>query len=209
MQLDVLQRRAVKIPNATNSVNTLSNEFRLIPDMSFTCNGVLTSLLLGVDVRTVTSRRSRYPEVQIWRKTRNVYLRQGKEEIQMAAGDFSPDGVLVYNLTSPIRFQSGDVLGVYQPRRSESVVRLYYNVIDTNKSNDSAPFTYRIRGENPSSQFAINKLTTVTGENIFLSPIIGKIHTTDVFPKYSVYWYILPYIHCTHLLHINTNQIGL
>ena len=69
------------------------------------------------------------PEIQIWRNTGgNTYTRQASQEIRLAAGDyFSPDGVFQYNLTTPISYQSGDVLGVYQPDQSDSIVRVYYS----------------------------------------------------------------------------------
>ena len=117
MQLDVLRRRAEKIPNVGRSPNLLDDEFRLIPGMNFTCSGKITGLLLGVDVRTVTGNRDQYPVVQIWRLIGNSYDRQDGREIRLAAGDFSPDGVLVYTnwTSSTMLFQSGDVLGVFSP----------------------------------------------------------------------------------------------
>ena len=51
---------------------------------------------------------------------------QGSEVIELTEGDFVTDGVLQYNLTTPISFQSGDVLGFYQPPEGNSVVRVYY-----------------------------------------------------------------------------------
>ena len=97
----------------------LDDEFRLIPDINFTCSGNITGLLLGVDVRTVTDNRDQYSVVQIWRKNLidNSYDRRDGREIRLAAGDFSPDGVLVYTnwTSSTMLFQSGDVLGVFSP----------------------------------------------------------------------------------------------
>ena len=170
MQLDVLRRRAEKIPNKSRSPNVLDDEFRLAPGMNFTCNGTITNLLLGVDVRTMTASRVRYPEVQIWRRNQldDSYSRQDRQEIRLAAGDFSPDGVLVYNLTPPMQFQSGDVLGVYQPLQSASVVRLYYNV------NDSAPGAIRIKSATPSSLSLSGSLQTVIGQQILLFPVTGQ-----------------------------------
>ena len=55
------------------------------------------------------------------------YQLDSRQEIRLAAGDFSPDGVLQYNLTTPLPFQNGDVLGVWQPASSSSVVRLYHD----------------------------------------------------------------------------------
>ena len=167
MQLDLLRKRAEKIGvSRMRSPNVLNNEFRFISGMNFTCNGTLTSLLLGVDVRTVTDSRNQYPEVQTWRKNQTDspynYSMQDRREIRLAAGDFSPDGVLVYNLAPPMQFQSGDVLGVSQPRGMNSVVRLYYDV------SDSAPDAIQIRNNNPSS-FAI-----VSNQYILLSPVTGR-----------------------------------
>ena len=48
--------------------------------------------------------------------------RVARQEIRLAAGDFSPDGVLQFNLTPSIPFQNGDFLGVYQPPAFSSVV---------------------------------------------------------------------------------------
>ena len=168
MQLDVLRRRAFKISTSNgSSANKLGNELRLISHTNFKCSGTLTSLLLGVDVRTVINSRNAYPEVQIWRRSLFLFRRKEKQEIRIAAGDFSPDGVLVYNLTPPMQFQSGDMLGVYQPQQSASVVRLYYNV------NDSAPDTIRRSTANPPSLILSTVNRRVTGQNILLSPIIG------------------------------------
>ena len=169
MQWDVLKRRVDKIPNGVKSSNTMGNEFRLVPGMNFTCSGTITSLLLGVDVRTMTTRRNKFPEVQVWRKNQvnGSYMRQDGQEIRLAAGNFSPDGVLLYNLNPPMQFQSGDVLGVYQPIQKKSVVRLYYNV------NDSAPDTIRIKSDTPSSLSLSGKFKTVIGQQILLFPVTG------------------------------------
>ena len=101
--------------------------------MNFTCNGNITGLLLGVDIRTVLaeSNRTEYPEVQMWRGIQQgnfglIYRRGSTSEIALtSSGSNSPDGVLQYNLTTPLSFQSGDRLGVYQPPDNNSVVRLF------------------------------------------------------------------------------------
>ena len=130
MDLNLLKKRVEKIPNTGITSNFLNGDFRIVTGMRFTCSGSLTSLLLGVDIRPPGGSRNLYPEVQIWRKrsgSSTNYDRQGRQEIRLAAGDFSPDGVLQYNLTTPLPFQNGDVLGVWQPASSSSVVRLYHD----------------------------------------------------------------------------------
>ena len=111
MDLNLLKKRAEKIPNTGITSNFLNSDFRIVTGMRFTCSGSLTSLLLGVDVRPGGSRNL-YPEVQIWRKrsgSSTNYDRQVNQHIILAAGDFNPDGVLQYNLNPALSFQNGDV----------------------------------------------------------------------------------------------------
>ena len=143
MDLQLLKERARKISNNGGSQNYLDGKFRLVPGMSFTCNGTITRLLLGVDIRSDADGRSKYPVVQVWRPgSGDRYTRVAMQQIQLATGDFSPDGVFQYNLTTPIDFLNGDVLGVYQPSEGESIVRLYRH------SQSNAPVSYEL-GENP------------------------------------------------------------
>ena len=165
MEMDVLRTRAGKIPNGGRSTDGLENEFRLIADVSFTCNGTITSFQLGGTIRG-GGMRDEYPEIQLWRPDTGgaLYTQQARQEITLAEGDFSPDGVLRYNLATPIQFQSGDVLGVYQPEESESVVRIYYN--------SEVSTTYRL-SNNPTGSISFGSLTTVNNQKILISPITG------------------------------------
>ena len=161
----MLRTRAVKILDGDRSDEGLENEFRLIGDTSFTCSGTITSLQLGGTVRG-GGMRTEYPEIQLWRPNTGgtLYTQQASQEIRLAEGDFSPDGVLQYNLTTPIQFQSGDVLGVYQPEERESFVRIYYN--------SEASTTYRL-SNNPTRPISFLSLASVDDQKILISPITG------------------------------------
>ena len=167
MELDLLRIRAENIPSVTcTCINEgLDGEFRLLPGESFSCSGTMTGLLLVGTIMT-DGERDKYPEIQIWRNTggNTTYTRQASQEIRLAAGDFSPDGVLQYNLTTPISYQSGDVLGVYQPLGNASVVIVYR---DFNVSS----ITYQDIID-PSSPINLIDLSLVN-EHIFISPISG------------------------------------
>ena len=161
MDLDLLRKRAEKVSIGGTNDDSLDNNFILLPDDSFSCSGTMTGLLLVGAVRT-GGDRIMYPEIQIYRNTGgNMYTRQGSQEIRLAEGDFSPDGVLQYNLTTPISFQSGDVLGVYQP---SSVVRVYYR--------QRAATTYQ-NSDSPFSSINLNDFSIVTDQEILISPISG------------------------------------
>ena len=171
MQLDLVRKRAEKISSRnTVSVNRLDNELRVIPGMSFNCSGTLTSLLLGVDVRTFAAgTRDQYPEVQIWRYSARLrwYTRQERQQIRLAAGNFSTDGVLKYNLDPPIPFESGYVLGVYQPRHNESVVQWFYD------DDVTAPAANLRTNTNQGLLIPGVDPTVVENQAILLSPVTG------------------------------------
>ena len=169
MELDLLKRRGERIPAGGNDgldIHILDGEFRLVSHVSFSCSGNLTSLLIGATVRR---KRDQYPQIQLWRTVdRILYKRQESQVIKLAVGDFSPDGVLQYNLSTPIQFQSGDVLGIYQPPQSVSAASVYYS-IDT-----SAPNTYRLRS-NPhnGASVSFSALSSISNQQILISPISG------------------------------------
>ena len=170
LELDLLRRRAEKIPAGGEACgvtgNGLDNEFRLILAESFSCNETMTGLLLVGTVRT-DGGRDKYPEIQIWRITgANNYTRKSSEVIKLTKRDFSPDGVYQYNLSTSLPFQSGDVLGVYQPDEKMSVVRVYY---DSNATTLSHQVT---ASSNPTS--LINISNSSSKQPILLSPVSGK-----------------------------------
>ena len=166
MQLNILRKNA-EIINGGKSTDHLNDEFRLFPSMNFTCSGRITGLLLGADIRWNNNLIYQYPTIQIWRNNdTDQFVRLASQEIRLAAGEFSPDGVLQYTLTTPIWFQSGDVLGVYQPGSGSAVVRLYYN------RDNNAPDSYQFQG-NPSTEFALRNTNRIWNHRLLLSPITG------------------------------------
>ena len=139
MQLELLKERAEKISNGNAvSDNFIYHGLRVIPGLNFTCNGTIISAMVGVDVRTGSDGRVDYPQVDVWRADNsNDFFRIAPavpRDVALNPGDFSPDGVLQYNLTNPASFQSGDFLGIYQPPSSDSIVRMYFD------HDSSAPY---------------------------------------------------------------------
>ena len=184
IQLDLLRKRAEKISGGnTLSDNRLDNELRVIPGMSFTCSGTITSLLLGVDVKTfVADSTDQYPEVQVWRYSSlfKSYYRRQRQQIRLAVGNFSTDGVLHYNLNPPMPIESGDVLGVYQPRHNESVVQLFYD------DDMTAPAANLRTNTNQGLLSPGHNPTVVENQAILLSPITGMTSTWVLKDVYHV-----------------------
>ena len=160
----MIRKRAELIPDANPSGEVMDDEFRLIPDWSFTCNGSITSVLLGVDIQRGKSDK---PQVQIWRKTSpasSQFNKVDSREITLDVGNFTPSGVFQYRLTPPMKFQSGDVLGIYQPSKQDSSVRLYYN-----RNDDSAPVAYRVQHNPVTVNIDDTSVMHKTGEYILIS----------------------------------------
>ena len=173
IQLDLLRTVAQKLPRGQLSNNSLNNELRLIPDWNFTCNGTITSFLLGADIRTTTGFVIEYPEVQIWRRTDPSldYMKVWSEEIRLNAGSFSPSGVLEYRLNNSFNFQAGDFFGIYQPEARRSVVRIYYN-----SSDNTAPIAYTFLNNMNTYSTTASGITNTSEEFILISPVAGIMH---------------------------------
>ena len=172
MQLDVLRKKSEKIfVGNTVSSTGISEETRVMHMQEFSCNGNITGLLLGVKVVTASDHRSLYPELLIC--VQHILFRRfhlkSSSEIRLAAGHFSSNGVIQYNLTTPIPFQSGDVLGVYQPPEADSVVQLFY--VD----DSTAPVAYTRPSKLSNSPFGSLFLRRVSDQRMLLLPMTGII----------------------------------
>ena len=168
MQLDLLKRRAENLSSVSNT--SLPHRLRVIPGLNFSCAGSITSLLLVARIQTVADNRNSYPEVQIWKTVGQgfMYEKQASQEIRLAAGDFSPDGVLQYNLTTPLPFQIGDMLGVWQPEESQSVVQLFYANDPTATVACTEPLRFNFEIIN------VQGLTKVENQSLLLLPMTSE-----------------------------------
>ena len=121
------------------------NRSSIMPSLDFNCSGTITGFLLGVDVRAKTDNRDEYPTIWLWNKTNEtIYTRvvDSSVEIILGPSNFSTDGVFQFRLTTPLQFTTNQVLGIYQPWDSDSVVRFYYqdyngqNIYETVNKNE-------------------------------------------------------------------------
>ena len=90
------------------------------------------------------------------------------EEIRLDPGAFSPSGVFEYPLSTPINFQSGDILGVWQPIEQDSIARIFYT-----SNENSAPITYSYSGATNDVYNIDSGFTTIQNQFILISPVAG------------------------------------
>ena len=104
-----------------NRVVVRDQQQRVFPDISFTCNGSITKWIVGAGTEGNSSPSS---ELQIWRRSgADSYTKVASTQLT-AQSPINNSNVYEYVLASPLGFQEGDILGVYQ-RENSSVVPYY------------------------------------------------------------------------------------
>ena len=98
-------------------------ELRIFPDINFTCNGNLTKWIFGGEIENNVGA-----ELQIWRSQNQTLMPNSYTFVgSCVLPHWSPKSKGVYNCTpeSPLEFEKGDVLGVYQ-RHGMKRVEVFY-----------------------------------------------------------------------------------
>ena len=110
---------------ATRSLVNRDEQQRIIPQINFTCDGAITKWI--VDGRWDNSgMHDWYPDLQIWRVTGpNTFTKVGNTTLRIETG--SRDMTYYeYSPPTPLSFQAGDVLGIFQPDMGKNCLRLYF-----------------------------------------------------------------------------------
>ena len=134
-------REAVEAAAAQRLVNR-DRQQRIIPYINFTCDGAITKWI--VDGRWDNSgMHDWYPDLQIWRRNAtNTFTKVGNTTLRIEIGR-SNLTYYEYSPPTPLSFQAGDVLGIFQPDGGRNRLRLYFqsgagpqNYYETLDSND-------------------------------------------------------------------------
>ena len=123
-----------------NGVASRPRQQRLFPAIQFTCSGFVTKWVVGAHAKDsiATDHELHMPEIQIWRRVeRNDYTKIGSTVLSTEATQ--PTANVFEYAVSPLMFQEGDILGVYQPREEDSQLVIYYQ-------ENSGPLNYRQSG---------------------------------------------------------------
>ena len=159
-----VNRRGQQIINSGRQV--------IVPRAAFNCNGRITRIAVSMQLN---NQSGNLPIFQVWHPTSNTsstYSRIG--EVQLPLGDLmnSSEGDYYYvnmslNSSSQIEFQSGDVIGYYQPSNSQHCI-----------------WSIETSGYNSYSNTVTNSLSSIDTSNVnhtdndyqpLIEVIIGKI----------------------------------
>ena len=138
----------------TNSLSVTNiipvNDTRAFPDIQFTCNGIITKWIIGITQNQDTSKH--YP---------NIYLKRSSELIHALTVDASAatsSNGNVYNFTSDIEVQYGDILVINVITNSNPMYYQQYN----------GPLNYQLDSSNGLIPLEYN-------DNPLISVVVGKI----------------------------------
>ena len=118
------------------------------------------------------------PELQIWRNTGGTsYTKAG---FSLLPSNTLTGTVAEYTLSTPLEFQEGDILGVYQPRNRDSALVVYYQHRDgpvTYEEGNSAQTTVTL-GNPDEYDYPLVTVEISTG-------ILVHIHYSSLYTHYS------------------------
>ena len=128
MELSLVKYRAQNIGKVTTEYR-IANTVEVLQDYQFSCSSSITSILLGIKIRTKKGSRNQFPRVQVYRPNGNnyQYKRVGSSirHIYYSTSNYSTNGVFEYPLRPPIAVRRGDLLAISQPPASESVISVF------------------------------------------------------------------------------------
>ena len=121
----MLETRASSL-SGDNSYQALSNQQRLIPSLTYGCQGKIGRILVAAQNRGRSGNRNRYPEIFLMRlSTPSYYIRMANFTLNEYTDIKSPN-VLEFIASSSTYARQDDVIRIYQPQSSDSVYQVYH-----------------------------------------------------------------------------------
>ena len=152
----------------------LSDQQRLIPSLTYGCQGRIGRILVAGQSRGTGGSRDSYPEVHIMRlSTPGYYLRVDKFELNEAVTVRSPN-VLEFTIASSMYVRPGYVIRMYQPESGDSVYQMYHEP-------GVGPRNYYIDGLTPTTTnvFPVESISMEDTSQPLLIVELGKELQTD------------------------------
>ena len=184
MDLSLLETKAAT-PVGSLADDTLAENTEtrwIITDNEFTCNNVrMTEVLIGVDIRTKSDKRHKYPSIEVWRRPSNndndYWNRLSSVPIRLSPTNFTINGLYRYVLPTSVDISNNYRIGVYQPEDDKSLVRFYkamaQKITNVGQIEPNAINKTSVRIHNNQN---LNEINTYDTTNvIMIHPITGII----------------------------------
>ena len=171
MNLDTL-RELGRVTGGTR--RNRDQQQRIIPRIAFRCNGSITKWIVAARWRNGEDRTN-FPELQIWRATATTGRYRKISASTLTATTNNASSVYEHTPSSPIPFQEGDILGIFQPSRAASRLRVYYvnNVGPINYYYDPDDLGFNVNTP-PVGIFRILRVTSTQNDQPLVAVEISK-----------------------------------
>ena len=157
--LEPTELRQAILNENINRVIVRDRQQRIFPDIHFNCNGSVIKWTVGAESKGGSSSQS---EIQIWRQNGiNSYTKVAHTVLTAQYRSSTTfNNIYDYILPSPLTFQAGDILGVYQSEDSNTVP--YYQ-------ENTGPVNLRQPGEQDS---ALDTLSSPSSAGVYDYPLV-------------------------------------
>ena len=151
-----------------NDRDTINDErLVLFPDIIFTCSGMVVKWIMGGERE---SFQGEFSELQIWRLTGgSVYQKITGTVISLLSDE--DDNVYEYTVNPPLPFQTGDILGLFQP--DETALQLHYDSDDDSSIYYVSEFgnsdVFDVNGENVDTRRGLPLVTVEIGKKTYIT----------------------------------------
>ena len=171
MNLDTL-RELGQVTGGT--LRNRDQQQRIIPSIAFRCTGSITKWIVAARWED-DGGRVYFPELQIWRAVVTNFYRKISASTFSATAE-NASNVYEYTPSSPLPFQEGDFLGIFQPERSTSRLRVYYinNVGPPNYYYDPEDLDLNVDTP-PIGRFRITSSTSTQNDQPLVAVEISKL----------------------------------
>ena len=149
------------------------NRITIVPGITIGCNGSIRKWTFAAEMND-PSGILQYPSLEVWRRfSSSVVQRRSRTTLQTLS---RTDKLNIYEVTplTPLQVSAGDLLGIYQPSESRSVVSVYYRAMQI------GPINYYADGntlENLLGTFTVNANSMQITHDLPLVNIeIGKLN---------------------------------
>ena len=157
-------RLLLGLETVVDMVLTLNQRQQITPSMKFLCDGLITKWIIGANLGLLDDLR---PELQVWRKTGNQMF----ERINGTFLDFEnriDSDIYEYEDFSPIPVLSGDILGIFQPQRTLSRVRIH-----SEEANEPTNYYYTTEGGSNGGESPFNTIYPQNASSESYHPLIS------------------------------------
>ena len=168
MNLDTL-RELGRVTGGTR--RNRDQQQRIIPSIAFRCNGSITKWIVAARWRN-GEERTNFPELQIWRATAITGQYRKISASTLTATAENANRVYEHTPSSPLAFQEGDILGIFQPSRAASRLRVYY-IDNVGPINDYFALRFNVNTP-PIGFFQISRFTSTQNDQPLVAVELSK-----------------------------------